>query len=269
VKQRVITAVVLAPLAIALVLLTPTPWLMLPLAVALLLGLWEWTRLVGLVGRGWRAGVLFINALLMLALALYGWPTQFEQMAIAGDAWWLLACVWLLRPRFAAGMRALPLKLLVGSLLILPTWCAIGLLHVEEPYGPRWTLFGLFLVWAADTFAYFVGSQIGGPKLAPSISPGKTWAGFFGGIAGACLICLPAAPLLGVGWERMPELIGLAFVVALAAVVGDLFESLIKRQAGAKDSGTLIPGHGGVMDRIDSVVAALPVFAIGKLWLGL
>ena len=130
-------------------------------------------------------------------------------------------------------------------------------------------MFGLMLVWAADTFAYFAGSRIGGPKLAPRISPGKTWAGFWGGLVGACVICIPAVPLLGLAWSRLPVLMGLALVVALASVVGDLFESLIKRQAGAKDSGTLIPGHGGVLDRIDSVVAALPVFVVGKLLLGL
>jgi phosphatidate cytidylyltransferase len=268
-KQRVITALLLAPLAIALLLLAPTPWLLLLFAVALLLGLWEWTRLVGLRSSGARGAVLALNLAALAALGWFGWPALFQAVALAGVGWWLLVCLWLLQPGFGSGQGGLPLKLLAGSLMMLPTWCAVALLHVDGPLGPRWTLFGLLLVWAADTFAYFAGSRIGGPKLAPRISPGKTWAGFFGGLVGALLICVPAAPLLGLAWSQLPALLGLALVVALASVVGDLFESLIKRQAGAKDSGTLIPGHGGVMDRIDSVVAALPVFVVGKLWLGL
>ncbi len=268
-KQRVITALLLAPLAIALVLLAPTHWVLLLMAAALLLGLWEWTRLIGIRSRAARAAALLVNAGALAALALLGTPSILFIVALAGAAWWLLVCLWLLRPGFASGPRGQPLKLLAGSLMVLPTWCAVALLHADGALGPAWTLFGLLLVWAADTFAYFAGSRIGGPKLAPRISPGKTWAGFGGGLTGACLICVPAVPLLGLHWPQLPTLIGLALVVGLLSVVGDLFESLIKRQAGAKDSGTLIPGHGGVLDRIDSVVAALPVFVVGKVWLGL
>lgn len=268
-KQRVLTALLLAPLAIAALLWAPTPWLLGLLAIVLLLGLWEWTRLVGLESPALRVGVLLLHAAAMATLAAYGWPALFPAVTLAGSAWWLLACAWLAWPAVGRGPAWLGPKLAVGALMFLPTWCAVALLHADGALGPRWTLFALLLVWAADTFAYFAGSRIGGPKLAPSISPGKTWAGFCGGLAGALLICLPALPLLGLAWSQLPALLALALVVALASVVGDLVESLVKRQAGAKDSGTLIPGHGGVMDRIDSVVAALPVFVIGKLWLGL
>ncbi len=268
-KQRVITAILLAPLAIILLLWVPTAWMLLPVALALLLGLWEWTRLVGMQRRALRAAVLLLNATAIAGLAAYGTPQLLLTLAQIAVFGWVLACGWLLRPTAGSGTAGILLKLLAGSLMIIPTWCAIALLHGSGPLGPAWTLFGLLLVWAADTFAYFAGSRIGGPKLAPRISPGKTWAGFIGGLVGACLICVPAAPLLQLPWDRLPALVALGLVVALASVVGDLFESMIKRQAGAKDSGTLIPGHGGVMDRIDSVVAALPVFVVGKLWLGL
>ncbi|MGQ0798825.1 MAG: phosphatidate cytidylyltransferase [Pseudomarimonas sp.] len=264
-----ITALVMAPLAIALILMAPTVWFMAVLTIALLLGLWEWTRLIDIRTRPARAAVLLLNIGLMAMLALHGWPQAFMVVTAVGAASWLLVCLWLFQPRFASSPAGQPLKLLAGSMMIIPTWCAIALLHADAPLGPGWALFGLMLVWAADTFAYFAGSRIGGPKLAPRISPGKTWAGFWGGLVGACVICVPAVPLLGLAWSRLPVLMGLALVVALASVVGDLFESLIKRQAGAKDSGTLIPGHGGVLDRIDSVVAALPVFVVGKLLLGL
>ncbi len=268
-KQRIVTALLLAPLAIAMMLLAPTAWVMIILAVALLLGLWEWTRLIGVTSATARIGVIAAHAAAMLMLALYGWPASFVYVATAGATFWLLACAWLLKPTLGKASAWLPLKLLAGTLMILPTWAAISLLHADGPLGPRWALFGVLLVWAADTFAYFAGSRIGGPKLAPKISPGKTWAGFWGGVIGACVICIPAAPLLGVGWDRLPVFIALGLLVAFASVIGDLFESMMKRQAGAKDSGTLIPGHGGVMDRIDSVVAALPVFVVGKLWLAL
>lgn len=268
-KQRILTAVLLAPLAIAALLWAPTPWLLGLLAIVLLLGLWEWTRLLGMQAAAPRALVLLAHAAAMSALAWFGWPGLFPAVALLGAVWWLLACVWLANPALGRGSAWLAPKLAVGALMVLPTWSAVALLHADGAYGPRWTLFALLLVWAADTFAYFAGSRIGGPKLAPSISPGKTWAGFWGGLAGALLICLPALPLLGLVWTQLPALLALALLVALASVVGDLIESLVKRQAGAKDSGTLVPGHGGVLDRIDSVVAALPVFVVGKLAFGL
>lgn len=266
-KQRILTALVLAPLAIAAVLWLPTAWLMLLLGAVLLLGLWEWTRLIGLRSTSLRALVLVLHALAMAAIFWTGWLLP---AATIGALFWLVALAWLSRPGFgrAAGI-GLPLKLVAGALMVLPTFAAAAFLHGAGPLGPRWALFAVFLVWAADTFAYFTGSRIGGPKLIPSISPGKTWAGFWGGLAGALLICIAALPLLGLGWAALPWLLALGLVTALASVVGDLFESLIKRHSGAKDSGDLIPGHGGVMDRIDSIVAAVPVFAVGKYWLGL
>jgi phosphatidate cytidylyltransferase len=267
-KQRILTALVLAPLAIAAVLWLPTAAFMLLVGAVLLLGLWEWTRLIGLASRPLRLLVLAANGLAMAAIGYYG---GLLPIAMVGAVWWLVALLWLGRTRIglAARRRSQLMKLAAGSLMVLPTWAAMALLHGDGPLGPRWALFAVFLVWAADTFAYFSGSRIGGPKLAPGISPGKTWAGFWGGLVGAALICVAALPLLGLHWPALPWLLGLGVLTALASVVGDLFESLIKRHSGAKDSGALIPGHGGVMDRIDSLVAAIPVFAVGKFWLGL
>jgi phosphatidate cytidylyltransferase len=271
VKQRIITALLLAPIAISAVLWLPTALFLMLLAAVVLLGLWEWTRLAGLANPTLRALVLALHAGLMAWLAWRGWPELFTPVVLLGVLWWILALMWLGYPRLGGSdrRRNTLLKLAAGTLMIIPAWAALALLHGSGPLGPRWALFALFVVWAADTFAYFAGSQIGGRKLAPSISPGKTWAGFFGGMIGAVLICIPALPLLGLGWSQLPALLLLGAVTALASVVGDLFESLAKRQSGSKDSGALIPGHGGVMDRLDSVVAALPVFAIGKIWLGL
>jgi phosphatidate cytidylyltransferase len=135
--------------------------------------------------------------------------------------------------------------------------------------GPLWLLFALLLIWAADSGAYFAGVRFGRRKLAPRISPGKSWEGLFGGLAAAMLLSAAMLHWLGLGWAQLPELLLLTVVIVLVSVVGDLFESLLKRHAGAKDSSQLIPGHGGVLDRIDSLLAALPVFVLGKIWLEL
>ena len=277
-KQRILTALVLAPLAIAAVLFLPTSIFMVLMAAALLLGLWEWTRLIGIESHARRAIVLLAHAALMALLAWKGWPGIFPFVALAGVAWWLLAGLWLVDMKFASAptARNRALKLAIGTLLIVPAWCAAGMLHGDvamsgsaSHLGPAWTLYALAIVWAADTGAYFVGSRVGGPKMAPSISPGKTWSGFAGGMTTVIVLSLACAPLFGLGWDQAPLLLLASVLAGLASVVGDLFESIIKRHAGAKDSGYLIPGHGGVLDRIDSVLAALPVFAIAKAWLGL
>lgn len=270
-KQRILTALVLAPLAISAVLFLPTPWFLALAAILMMLGLWEWTRLVGLKGHAARAAVLLINAGLLAWLAWRGWPGVFPLVALLGAAWWLVATLWL--AKMELGRADTPanraMKLVIGSLLMLPAWCALALLHGSGAQGPWWTLYALLLVWAADSGAWFFGSRIGGRKLCPSISPGKTWAGFWGGLGTVVLVALAAIPVFALGWNQAPMLVAASLVTGLASVVGDLFESIIKRHAGAKDSGHLVPGHGGVLDRIDSVVAALPVFAIAKAWLGL
>lgn len=270
-KQRILTAAILAPLAIAAVLFLPTAAFMVIVAALVLLGLWEWTRLIGISSHARRAIVLLLHAALFAWLAWRGWPGVFPWVALVGVVWWCAATLWLTRMQFAsaptAGNRAL--KLLIGSLLVVPAWCAMALLHGDGDRGPAWALYAVLLVWAADSGAWFFGSRIGGPKLAPSISPGKTWAGFWGGLGTVAVVALLALPVFGLEFRDAPALIAVSLLTGLASVVGDLFESIIKRHAGAKDSGYLVPGHGGVLDRIDSVLAALPVFAIAKAWLGL
>jgi phosphatidate cytidylyltransferase len=270
-NQRVLTALVMAPLAISAVLLLPTP-LLLPLVAALLmLAAWEWGALIGIRTALGRAAVMLPPAAIMAWLSHNGWPQHFPLVVQIGCAWWLFALVWLRWPRLLSGnsvpLRALKLAILV--LLLVPAWAGLALLHADPSHGPRWALFAVALVWAADTGAFYAGTRIGGRKLAPRISPGKTWAGFWGGLLAALLLSTACFALLGLELGQLPMLLLLTSVTTLASVLGDLFESVIKRQGGAKDSGSLIPGHGGVFDRVDSLVAALPVFALGKLWLGL
>lgn len=270
-KQRVLTALILAPLAIAAVLYLPSSVFMALIAILLMAGIWEWGLLAGLKRSSHRALVVAINAVLLAALAWGNWAGIAHDLVMVGLIWWTVAALWLTRPDFGRERNRgnAMIKLGIGTLLVVPAWCGTALLHAGQPNGPAWLLYALMLVWAADTFAYFVGSRIGGPKLAPSISPGKTWAGFCGGLAGVLLVATAAMPLLGVDWSHWLAMAGLALFTGLVSVLGDLFESLMKRQAGAKDSGDLLPGHGGALDRLDSLVAAIPVFALGKEWLGL
>lgn len=272
-RIRIVTGLALAPAAVAAVLLLPTPWLALLAAVLVLAGLWEWTRLTGIAEPASRLGYVSANALMMAAIAWAAGPNlfAFKAATLLGAVWWLFALVWLWRFEFGQADRGRfrMLKLLAGSLAAVPAWAALVWLHQLPDHGPRWALFAVMLVWAADTGAYFVGSRLGRSKLAPKISPNKSWEGFWGGLAGASLVAVIGVKLLGLGWGDLPALVLLTLVAAMMSVAGDLFESLLKRHSGHKDSGRIIPGHGGMLDRLDSILAALPVFVVGKLWLGL
>lgn len=272
-RVRVIAAVVMAPVAIAALLWLPSPWLAAALAALMMAGLWEWTALAGVTSRPARVAYLAANAILMAALVWGAGRGLFtlKLVSLVGALWWLLPLLWLARYDFAAAdtPRNRALKLLAGSLCAVPAWAALCWLHASSPLGPRWALFAVAIVWAADTGAYFVGVRYGRRKLAPRISPGKSWEGLWGGLATTVALAILAVLPLGLGWSVLPALLLLTVVTALISVAGDLFESLLKRHAGSKDSSALIPGHGGLLDRLDSLLAALPVFVTAKLWLGL
>jgi len=275
-KQRVLTAIVLASLIIALVLLTSTPVFAILLAVIFLAGMWEWTRMSGMRNRPIRA-LLLAGYAILFALC---WPLCHSiwwwLVPLAGVIWWLFAFLWLRHISFAASPTPAhtTMKLLAGVLIVVPAWSAVVALHERPlihapPHAAWWVIFFAMIVAAADIGAYFAGNRFGGRKLAPSISPGKTWAGVYGALVCAALVGLAGAGIAhALGWQLLGMIV-LALIVVVFSIVGDLFESLIKRHAGVKDSGAMFPGHGGVFDRMDSIVAALPVFVLGKTLLGL
>jgi phosphatidate cytidylyltransferase len=285
-KLRTLTALIMAPLAIAAVLLLPTGWMVALGAVLFLAALWEWLRLADLEDSLARWVLLVANLGLMVALAWgsrtssgFNWALL-ELMVVAGVAWWLLGLLWLARPRLGSdpATHARVFKLAAGTLAVVPAWCALAVIHGADlepsllpgvPQGHVWLLLALMTVWAADTGAYFAGRRFGRRKLAPSISPNKTVEGMLGGLAAGVLVALVVAPLAGIGPERLPLVALVALVAAGFSVVGDLVESLLKRQVGVKDSGDWLPGHGGVLDRLDGVLAALPAFALAKAVTGL
>jgi phosphatidate cytidylyltransferase len=276
-KTRVLAALVLTPIAIAAMLWLPTPWLMAAAAVLFLAGLWEWFKLADVDDTLARTVLLVANLALMVAIV---WASRlpggglswvlFKLATMIGVIWWLLAGLWLKHYAFASDhdTHARIFKLAAGTLAIVPAWCAAAWIHGESPMGHRWLFIAVGLVWAADTGAYFVGRHFGKHKLSPRISPNKTVEGLLGGLIAGVVAAVAFAPLAGASVAQLPLVALVAFVAVAFSVVGDLFESLLKRHVGAKDSGHLIPGHGGILDRIDGVIAALPVFVLGKAWLG-
>lgn len=269
--QRTLTALLLAPLAILLILWPPTSVFAPIVAAAFLAALWEWTRLSGFKNYPLRGGLLAAAAVLF-ALLWWARDSAIWQLLIGvGVLWWALACVWLNHFAFGAAptRENRLIKLGAGALVIVPAWVAALSIHRGQPHGHWWTFLALAIVWAADIGAYFSGRMFGKRKLAPTISPGKTWAGVYGAFVAGALVAGGGGWLLDVRGGSLAGLIGLSVVTVVASIVGDLLESLMKRHAAVKDSGNLFPGHGGLLDRLDSVFAALPVFAAGKLLLGL
>jgi len=278
-KQRIITAaVLLAILLPALFWPAPAPFAAVTL-VLIAAAAWEWGRLNGLA----QAGSLLAAAICLLLCAaswyagLLGRPLPLL-WSIAG-ALWVLAGAWLLRAG-VAGWPGIPrpMRLAGGVLALWLTWLAVA---QAREIGVNFLLSILVLVWVADISAYFAGRSFGlkftKNKLAPAISPGKSWEGVWGGMAGVLVLALvwtaadraagASIPslytrLAGVGWWL---LVIAAFFLAAMSVVGDLVESLVKRSAGAKDSSKLLPGHGGVLDRIDALLASMPPVALASL----
>jgi phosphatidate cytidylyltransferase len=261
-RSRVLTALALTALLVVAILYSPPAATASILGLILLIGAWEWSAFLAL-SLPWR----LFYMLALAALAYAGWRytqdfARFQLMLELGIAWWLVALVWIISAPQRVGRAA---AALAGALALLPSW--IALVHIDAlwDHGAQWTLFILALAFAADTGAFFAGGRFGRLHLAPRVSPNKTWEGVIGGMLFALAFAAG-----GVGWFALPALSFLPLCLAAAAfsVVGDLTESLLKRHVRLKDSGRLFPGHGGVLDRIDSVTAAAPVMALGLIWLG-
>ena len=262
-KTRILTAAVLIGLLLVVLLWLPPSATWIAMTAAVLAGAWEWSaflRLPRLSGR--VLYVVAIAACLPILWALTQDATARLVVLLVALLWWVVALLWvILAPRRVAAWSAG----LAGILALVPAWMALVRLRVDVPRGAQWLLFALCLVWAADVGAYFAGRSFGRTKLAPQVSPGKTWEGVLGGLAFAALVAL-----WGSWWFALPalQLVPVCLGVVAFSIVGDLTESLLKRFAGLKDSGTLFPGHGGVMDRIDSLTSAMPVLLLGLQVLG-
>lgn len=264
-KQRILTALVLLPLALCGFFLLSGVWFALFIGVVVTLGAWEWARLAGLESQPLRC--LFAAVVAGLLVVLYLVPTLAPWLLGLAVIWWALA-TWLVMtyPGSAHYWSSIACKVLIGLLVLLPAWEGLVLLKTWPSGGGNWLIVAVMvLVWVADIGAYFSGRAFGKRKLAPSVSPGKSWAGLYGGLGIALLVTLVTGVARHWSAGQLIAALVATCVVVLVSVVGDLTESMFKRQAGIKDSSQLLPGHGGVLDRIDSLTAAVPVFAV-LLW---
>jgi phosphatidate cytidylyltransferase len=261
-RKRIVTAVVLAAALLAVLFLLPPAATVLVVTVLVLAGAWEWSAFLRPRSPAQRgAYLLLVAALLYVAWRFSGSALARELVLAVAVLWWLAALLWIVRaprqvPPWSAG--------LAGVLALVPSWLALVLLR-RAPQGADWMLFALLLVWVADIGAFFVGQRFGRLRLAPGISPGKTWEGAVGGIAVSALVAVAGSVRFGV---PLALFLPLCLAAVGFSIVGDLTESLLKRSAGLKDSGTILPGHGGVMDRIDSLTGAAPVLLLGLTLMG-
>lgn len=258
-RQRVSTATLLAPLLLLAIITLPAPWLAGLLGLIVLAGAWELSQITQISLPQHRYFAVALLALMMVG----GYFTQdfSELYRLYGvvTVFWGLAALALIR-------RQRPLlqvigqrwgALLIGSTLLLATWLAVVQIH--QTAGADWLISLLLLIWSIDTGAYFAGKSWGKRQLSPQVSPGKTWEGAYGAMVTAWLWAIGAA-----WWHAVPLFVTvpLSLIITWLSIGGDLGESLLKRQAQIKDSGHLLPGHGGILDRIDSLLAAAPAFAL-------
>lgn len=282
-KQRILTSAVLAPLALLLVFYTPLGMFSTIAALIVLLGAWEWSALAGLAQTRQRVGFVAVMAVL-IALLNSHWPIEalWQQGKLVADAnyvftlafaWWLVATVLVFKyPRAArAWNEGIMMRSIAGVLTLVPLWLALNVMrsagyHEGEHIGSVLIMVVLGIVWSADIGAYFAGKNLGKHKLMPNVSPNKTIEGLVGGLVTAVVFVVAFCYFADIESNKWLMYGAMTVVIALFSAVGDLLESMFKREVGLKDSGRCLPGHGGILDRIDSLTAAAPIFAFCYAW---
>ena len=258
-KKRVITAIVAVAVLLLVLFVVPPLVAEAVIAIMMLGGAWEWSGFLGVRSRNSRVAYVILLAVVM-GVVYWQAPQINGLLFQVALVWWFGALLWTF---FYPTPIPVAVRWIGGILVLVPLYNALIVLY---QVNPAILLGALLIVWAADTGAFVAGKMLGRVKLAPSISPGKTWEGVIGGLVTVSLLAV-----VGAYWfdARIEVLVPFCLAIACASVVGDLTVSMFKRTAGLKDSGTLFPGHGGVLDRIDSVAAAAPLFALGISWTGL
>lgn len=264
-KVRVIASLIMAPSVILALLFLPSLWLAILIGIISCAAAWEWASLVEDKMLA-KCVYVAICGLLIIAAGNLLPEEHVRLLMLIGSAYWVFVLLMLAfyQPNWLGNYMLQSFLTYSGYFVIVVAWLAMVKLNQQKP---ALLLFLFLIVWMADTAAYFTGKQFGKNKLAEHLSPGKTREGLLGAIIGTLVLSL-----VGAWWFELTLIQAIYFVLlsiltALISVVGDLFESLLKRNAGEKDSGSLIPGHGGVLDRIDSILAAAPGFVLGMYWL--
>lgn len=270
IKQRVITALILAPLMIIGIFFLPLHFFAVFIAVIAAVGAWEWANMAGYSAQGQRIGYAAVVLLCLLTSPMI--PDFLIYYLGLGGLWWLLAFVLVKSyPGGTTVWKSAWIRAVLGLLVLIPMWG--GFVYLKQvTHSSLLILLVMLIIWGADTGAYFAGKKWGKAKLAPNVSPGKSWAGFWGGMATSLAVGVIFGLCIDLWVHPLAilEQVQLLMVVALTTVVsvlGDLLESMMKRYRGIKDSSALLPGHGGVLDRIDSMAAAVPVFALCVYWM--
>lgn len=284
--KRVITAIILAPAVIFAIFYLSLEQFSLLIMAVMAIGAWEWGPLMGFENK--RRRIAFVVTTCVLISAFW-YIVPLEQLWQADGSlnsnvsyvlwlailWWAVsATLTFMYPRcssFWSSHRSI--RGLFGWLTLVPTWLAFVVLRASDYqadsyHGAQLIMFLFLMVWSADIGAYFVGKSIGKHKLMPQVSPGKTMEGFIGGVIFACILVCVAGFFLNWQLQQYLLVVGVTGIITTISVLGDLNESMFKRQAGIKDSGSILPGHGGVLDRIDSLTATAPVFALCYALLG-
>lgn len=263
--KRVMTAAILIPFVVVAILFLPTLYLAVCLGIITLLAGLEWTGLAGITMVPIK--IAFVSVLAICLAGTYGllaYPWFTDWVFPLAAIWWISITFVLFS--YKRINQAAPgigmMRSIMCFIVLIPLWAALLVIHRNGDEGPYLVLFLLVLIWIADSGAYFAGRRWGKTKLAPVISPGKTWEGVYGALLGA-LICGAMLAWFQKDVTGALWLIPVCVITVFMSVVGDLFESVLKRRMGMKDSGNLLPGHGGVLDRIDSLTAAAPVFLLG------
>jgi phosphatidate cytidylyltransferase len=271
-KQRVYTAIVLVLIFLTALFGLPAGYFSFFIGLVVLIGAWEWANLSGYSALWQRlAYSLFMLLLLFAAAAYLGFKGEaspnlrqqsIQDLLVAGCIWWALGLLLVQGyPSSAILWGHKFLRLVMGLAVLVPTWIALVYVRLQ-PNGAYLVLLLMLVVALADSGGYFAGRRFGKHKLAPAVSPGKTWEGFAGGLLANLVLAAGLAMALNLNWLLV---ICVIVPTSLISVLGDLLESMVKRHAGVKDSGTILPGHGGILDRVDGITAGAPVFALALL----
>ncbi len=259
--KRILTALIIIPIFVLLIYyLSPKAFCLLTGVIMLWAG-WEWSLLMGLKQPKHR--FIYLGVLLLVLLASI-W-LYIPGVIFVTSLWWIIAFV-LVRfyPKYnQAWSKGVIVRGLMGFMTLIPCWLAVNFIRDVPGSGMYILLFLFVLVWGADSGAYFAGKAWGKTKLAPAVSPGKTWEGVGGALIISLIVTLTAIYLIHMPYSLWFLACLVSLVTVIFSIVGDLFESMLKRNEGLKDSGHMLPGHGGILDRIDSLTAAAPIFLLG------
>lgn len=285
-KQRIITALILAPAAISAIFYLPILYFSALLAAIIGIGAWEWGPLMGFDTKTRRIGFAATTIILIAGIwsvispdHLWINSTKLHDYALAilwlSFVWWVLSAFLMFSYPNASNFwsKHRSVRGVFGWLTLVPTWLAFLVIRTNDYqtdvyHGAQLIMFLFLMVWSADIGAYFVGKAFGKNKLMPNVSPGKTFEGFLGGMAFACILVAIAAYQLAWNQDQIITILLVTVLITTVSVLGDLNESMFKRQAGVKDSGSILPGHGGILDRIDSLTATAPIFALCYVFFG-